>query len=968
MIPILGSTPITGVLGAGVDNTNHDAVRAFIRQAADIGLSLLFIYPNSKVPADMRTPAKRRADDKACQEAAREAGRRDWATVKSPAGLALATSDKTVLDRYLKAYIEQFSEWRANDGSVANYSKKAFDADEIELAVPAAVNLAVEVGGSGLVVVDCDTAAQVDRFFEVAEIAPEERPAPTVLTPGHRGEGAVDDDPSTWAHSEGGHFYFTVPDELRPVLPRNLGALTWGGDDGFAVLWDRRYVLIPPSTRPEGAYEQVGDDYPLPEWLSKAIIEAGEARAERAKRAADGPVNEDLAGAVDEWAESVSWRSILEPLGWTPAPRADSCGCPVWTGPGDHGSPKSATTHEGGCSAGRYTERNAPMHIWTDNPDPPFDRWVAEQKTKTISKLQAVALIHFDGNIGKALDELDLTPDNAVDDPDIERRTDPDEGETQPTDGDFELPPADEYGETFYTERDKERAAASEQAMLTVRCACGEVLAKTGDPNVAADEDGALWHYDAVVDDSHLVEKGDQGVPWSEMPTPEFVDDVTRGGTVGGEDETPAVSEDAGELEPQPTPEFSLDDLPADFGKKPKSEPTASPYPDDVENADPDVFDSKHTGVPRIAPFSHWRDMPPPEYVIADLIEHGGLSCIIGAPGVGKSTVALDMACHIATGKRWRGRETRKTKVLYLPGEGLSGAVQRLRAWEAAHEISLDRDLLLGDSIIQVKAQNEAWGEIAAFIARQGIGLIIFDTFARMSSGLEENSATDVGTAVRRFDKLKQLTNSGVLVVHHTGKGDPSSGRGSSALNGALDSELLVKPATWDTSALVGDDGRPIGKPLELTTTKQKNTEQLDDPIQIMMISAEDDWDIDAPIIVGPTGTIDPMQGEIVMARPLPEPVVETAIKIRDYLDRLPEQGATRTELVLAVRPDAYAASRADARPYWKQRINEAVDRGLHYGLIRTLTGTASGSRYVPDFATRESAREQAAAEVGSDD
>lgn len=925
MIPILGSTPLTGVLGAGIDNRDHDAVRAFIRQAADIGLSLLFIYPDSKVPADMRTPAKRRADDKASQEAARESGRRDWATVKSPAGLALATSDKTVLDRYLKAYIQQFSAWvDVKTGGEAKWSKKAEDAGDIAMAEPVAVNLAVEVGGSALVVIDCDTAAQMKRWFEVAEIDPAEAPAPTVITPGQHGEGADPNDPRTWAHSDGGHFYFRVPDTLIPVMPRNVGSMTWGGDDGFAVLWDRRYVLIPPSTRPEGAYEQVGDDYELPDWLFEAIVKVGTARAERAAKAAEGPANADLADAVDAWAEALPWSAILEPHGWSPAPRNDACGCEVWTGPGNHSSPKTATCHGGGCTAGRYTERNAPMHFWTDNPDPPFDAWLAEHQTKTISKLQAVALLHFGGSVGKAMDELGLTPDLSVD-PDIEPNQ-PADDHTAPTDGDFELPDPD--GPRPYC--------------MVCNTAKGDFA---DDP-----DDGVLWHAD---DDGGHRADGVVTDPRTGEPLPSADPDGQIAATIEAADNPPSIYDDPA-------------DLPADFGKKPTAE-TTSPYADDVD-ADPDVFDSQHAGVPRIAPFSHWRDMPPPEYIIDGLIEHGGLSCIIGPPGVGKSTVGLDMACHIATGRRWRGRATLKTRVLYLPGEGLSGAVQRLRAWEAAHEVSLDLDMMLGDSIIQVRAINEAWGELAAYIARQEIGLVIFDTFARMSSGLEENSATDVGTAVRRFDKLKQLTNAGVLVVHHTGKGDPNSGRGSSALNGALDSELLVRHAQWDTTDITDDQGRLPGKPLELLTTKQKNTEQLDEPIQLLMIDAEDQWGIKAPIITGPTGTLDPNVGEIVMARPLPEPIVETAIRVRDYLDGLPEQGATRTELVLAVRPDPYAASRNDTGRYWKQRIGEAVDRGLRYGLIRTLTGTASGSRYVPDGMTRESARVAAAAEIVTDD
>lgn len=937
---MLGSKPLEAVLGSGIDNRDHDAVRSFIRQAADVGLNLLFIHPGSKAPADMRTPAKRNAEDKAVREAARDAGRRDWATAKSPAGLALATSDKSALDRYLKRYIEVFSTWEVYDahadgptGEKVSYTKKAFDTGDIVMTEPAAVNLAAEVGSSGVVVVDCDTAAQVDRWFEVAEIPADGRPAPTILTPGHVGPGGDADDPDSWAHSDGGHFWFTVPDELMPVLPRHLGALTWGGDNGFAVLWDRRYVLIPPSTRPEGAYEQLGHVYELPDWLAEAILKAGQLRVQRAEGA---PVtdNEGLASAVDAWAENVSWASILEPLGWTPAPRADSCGCAVWTAPGVHASPKSATAHDTGCSDGRYTEVNAPLHIWTDNPAPPFDAWVAERGTSTISKLQAVALINYGGNVGVAMDEMGVTPDLSVEPGLDPKGVDFDLDKTG--DGGFELP-------ALLPETAEDEACRLEREATQDHCS----VCDSGAGLFVTDDDGQLWH--ATDEDDAAETGGHLAVPTLSVE--------------GYEGKLPLPPSVSTPLPDQPV-SYDLSDLPADFGKKTKAD---SPYRDEVDDPDPDVFDSKHNGVPRIAPFSHWRDMPPPEFIIDGMLEHGGLSCVIGAPGIGKSTVALDMACHIATGKRWQGRRTLKTRVLYLPGEGLSGAVQRIKAWEAAHQVDLADDLLLGNGIILVNAQNEAWGDVAGYIARQNIGLVIFDTFARMSAGLEENSATDVGRAVRRFDKLKELTNAGVLVVHHTGKGNPDVGRGSSALNGALDSELLVRGATWDVSQIADDNGRVEGKPIEVWTSKQKNAEQLENAVPLLMINSPAEG-ITAPLITGPNGNIDPMQGEVVLARALPEPVVETAVRIREYVDRLTQQGASKSEIVAAVQPDAYARSRADTTVYWKQRVIEAVDRGLRYQLIQTLTGTPSGSRYIPDLATPEMARTAAAAEVTNTD
>src|SRR5699024_790034 len=117
-----------------------------------------------------------------------------------------------------------------------------------------------------------------------------------------------------------------------------------------------------------------------------------------------------------------------------------------------------------------------------------------------------------------------------------------------------------------------------------------------------------------------------------------------------------------------------------------------------------------------------------------------------------------DMACALVTGQRWQGRKTIRQRVLYLPGEGMSGAVQRILAWEQAHGQNVGRDLLLGDSIIQLGASREAWEELAAYIIRHRVGLIIFDTFARMSLDIEENSATDVGKAVTRFDRLRTWT------------------------------------------------------------------------------------------------------------------------------------------------------------------------------------------------------------------
>jgi hypothetical protein len=45
-----------------------------------------------------------------------------------------------------------------------------------------------------------------------------------------------------------------------------------------------------------------------------------------------------------------------------------------------------------------------------------------------------------------------------------------------------------------------------------------------------------------------------------------------------------------------------------------------------------------------------------PEYVLQGVYERGLMYAIIGPPKQGKSSVVLDQACHIATGRTWTGR------------------------------------------------------------------------------------------------------------------------------------------------------------------------------------------------------------------------------------------------------------------------------------------------------------------------
>ncbi|WP_426765441.1 AAA family ATPase, partial [Pseudomonas aeruginosa] len=56
--------------------------------------------------------------------------------------------------------------------------------------------------------------------------------------------------------------------------------------------------------------------------------------------------------------------------------------------------------------------------------------------------------------------------------------------------------------------------------------------------------------------------------------------------------------------------------------------------------------------------------------LVRGILGEGGLSVLYGAPGAGKSFLALDLGYAVATGQPWMGRDTRQGPVIYAAGEG----------------------------------------------------------------------------------------------------------------------------------------------------------------------------------------------------------------------------------------------------------------------------------------------------------
>ena len=187
------------------------------------------------------------------------------------------------------------------------------------------------------------------------------------------------------------------------------------------------------------------------------------------------------------------------------------------------------------------------------------------------------------------------------------------------------------------------------------------------------------------------------------------------------------------------------------------------------------------------------------QWLIEGLMPSTGLHVLYGAPGTGKSFLALNVALHVAAGLPWAGCRTRAGGVVYVAAEGGSNFRNRV--------VAAKRDLGLSDVPFWLVTKAPRLGgpgfksevdELVAAIRRQKASpkLIILDTLSRSVEELNESSSQDVMTFVRDAEELSAAFGALVMPIHHTGKDESKGMRGSSALHGSADAEWAVSRRT----------------------------------------------------------------------------------------------------------------------------------------------------------------------------
>lgn len=216
------------------------------------------------------------------------------------------------------------------------------------------------------------------------------------------------------------------------------------------------------------------------------------------------------------------------------------------------------------------------------------------------------------------------------------------------------------------------------------------------------------------------------------------------------------------------------------------------PFADLPVKEDEDIFDSMLAVFADNLP----ADFEAPNEIIEDFLTARSTALLYGDSNVGKSFLALAMACAVSRGTDFLGKHTQPGLTIYLASESPESLRMRLQAYQSYHQCSLPNLLVVQKPIDLYNNEDDA-EKIIELIKRVEdqrelkASLVVADTLARMMAGGDENSITAMQPVLNRMDRIMNSTLSTFMLVHHTAKG-ASVARGHSSLRAHVDSEIAV--------------------------------------------------------------------------------------------------------------------------------------------------------------------------------
>lgn len=186
----------------------------------------------------------------------------------------------------------------------------------------------------------------------------------------------------------------------------------------------------------------------------------------------------------------------------------------------------------------------------------------------------------------------------------------------------------------------------------------------------------------------------------------------------------------------------------------------------------------------------------PRKSLIEGVLQCEGEAVMVGAPGGGKTFLALDMSYHVAKGLSWAGRDVTQGSVVYIATEAQEGINARVAALERHYGALGDTPLYVipcPADLAHGTADTYALVDLIQKKCGDTVALVVIDTLARAISGGDDSNAKDMGAVIMAAGFIRYTLHTATLLIHHPGKDETKGARGSSHLLGAVDTEMVLK-------------------------------------------------------------------------------------------------------------------------------------------------------------------------------